>query len=263
MFHEQPLSRSDKLYVFLAAMFTAILVLTNIIGTKLFIVLGETLPKGFFGSSLILTTGIITYPLTFWFTDIVSEIWGKKRADLMVFIGFFASLVMLGVLVIAKAVPPAPIWNMGPEYAQYFHPDLLLKDAAGNVTGVKAAASQAAYSFTFDAPGILLFASMLAYLCAQLTDNYMYHFWRRITKGRHLWLRNNGSTAVSQLVDTIIVNGIFLHFYWKLPFAVIAQITITVYLCKLLMALIDTPLIYLGVYTIRRSFGRQGIADAQ
>jgi uncharacterized PurR-regulated membrane protein YhhQ (DUF165 family) len=253
------MSRSDKLYVFCACNFVALLVLTNIIGTKLFILFGESMPNGLFGAAFVITTGLITYPLTFWFTDIVSEIWGKKYADLMVFYGFLASLIMLLVLSVARSVPAADIWTVRPEMAPFFHPDLYLKNEAGEVTGVSSLAAQAAYSFTFEAPGLLLFASMLAYLVAQLLDNYLFHFWRRLTKGKHLWLRNNGSTAISQLADTFIVNGIFLYFYWKMPWTsddpatvTIVQVILTSYVVKLFLAICDTPLIYLGVWAIRK-----------
>ncbi|MCR9141162.1 MAG: queuosine precursor transporter [bacterium] len=253
------MSRSDKLYVFCACNFVALLVITNMIGTKLFVLFGESMPDGLFGAAFIITTGLITYPLTFWFTDIVSEIWGKQRADLMVIYGFLASLMMLLVLSAAKATPPADIWTIRAEMAPFFHPDTYLRDETGAITGVSSAAAQAAYSFTFEAPGLLLFASMFAYLVAQLLDNYMFHFWRRLTKGKHLWLRNNGSTAVSQLADTTIVNGIFLYFYWQMPWTsddpttvTIIQVILTSYFVKLLIALCDTPLIYLGVWAIRK-----------
>ena len=255
-----PIRREEKLYVLLSSLFVTILVLTNIIGTKLFVLtLPEFLYQGLSfalqGRELTLTTGILTYPLTFWFTDVVSEIYGKKRADLMVFYGFLASLLMLGIITVARAVPAADIWRIGPEFAQFFNPKYYAYDAAGKLAGVQSPASQAAYSFTFDAPGILLFSSMLAYLTAQLTDNYLFHFWRRVTKGKHLWLRNNGSTSISQLLDTIIVNSIFLHFYWKLPWNTILEIILSVYVVKLFMALMDTPLIYLGTGLIKKYLG--------
>ena len=250
--HTPPIPTAEKLYVTLACLFVSILVLTNVVGTKLFTILADVLPHGFFGSPLVLTAGIITYPLTFWFTDIVSELWGKRRADLMVIIGFGASMLMLIVLQIAKSLAPADIWTISAEDARFFHPDLYLKNDAGVVTGVRPAASQAAYAFTFDAPGTLLFASMLAYLTAQLLDNYLFHFWKRVTRGKYLWIRNNGSTMISQLADTAIVNSIFLHFYWQMPSLLIAQVIVTNYVFKIAMAVLDTPFIYLGVYLLRK-----------
>lgn len=255
------LSRSDTTYIFLACLFVGILMLTNIIGTKLFVFLPEVLPQSFFGTALILTTGIITYPITFWLTDIVSELWGKRHADLMVFFGFVMSILMLLVIYLAKALPEAEVWQISKEQAHFFHPDYYIRDPSdAKITGVNSQAAQAAFSFAFDAPSLLLFASMMAYLSAQLLDNFLFHFWRKRTKGRYLWLRNNGSTFISQLADTLIVNSIFLYFYWEMPWyetsvqkpVSIFQVTVGVYCCKVLIALLDTPFVYAGVFLLRR-----------
>ena len=101
----------------------------------------------------------------------------------------------------------------------------------------------------------LLFASMAAYLLAQMIDVQLFHFWKRLTNGRHLWLRNNGSTMISQLVDSFTVNMIFLY---KNPdvftgtFAELLTIIFAVYLVKLAIAALDTPLCYVGVAWVRR-----------
>ncbi|MCB1172501.1 MAG: queuosine precursor transporter [Leptospiraceae bacterium] len=258
-----PLNRSLQLYVFFAGIFMTVLVITNIIGTKLFVFMPDSFPQGFFGSPFVLTTGILTYPVTFWLTDIVSEIWGRRHANVMVYFGFFASILMLVILSAAKAVPPASIWTIPPDFAPFFNADYYITGTAGQISAVDSDAAQAAFEFTFFAPGILLFASMLAYLVAQLIDVYLFHFWREATNGRHLWLRNNGSTLVSQLVDTIIVSSIFLYFAFDMPFLAdapgggsIVQIIITVYFFKMLMALADTPFIYLGVWLIQKFLNR-------
>jgi uncharacterized PurR-regulated membrane protein YhhQ (DUF165 family) len=168
---------------------------------------------------------------------------------------------MLAILSIARALPVSPIWNVPSEFAHAFAPERLVETGSGVVAD--AVAAQAAYQFTFDAPGTLLFASMTAYLVAQLVDNRLFHFWRRITSARWLWLRNNASTMISQLVDTIIVNVIFLHFYWKLPWDAIGAIIIGVYVVKATMAAIDTPFCYVGVAAVRRLVARPaGMAGA-
>lgn len=255
-------------YVLLATLFVAMLMLTNVIGLKLFALptdlplLGsllafvEGLNRSLFdsqatGETLTLTAGLITYPVTFLCTDIVSEVYGRRRADRMVLLGFVSSLMMLGVIWIARELTPAGIWNVPQPFAQAFRADLLVADGSGGQVA-NAQAAQAAFGFAFDAPGTLLFASMSAYLAAQLVDNRLFHFWRRLTHGRHLWFRNNMSTALSQLVDTIIVNGLFLSLYWKLEWNVIAAIILNVYVVKFLLALADTPLCYLGVWWVQR-----------
>tara|TARA_B100000676_G_scaffold286110_1_gene315390 strand:- start:245 stop:544 length:300 start_codon:yes stop_codon:yes gene_type:complete len=95
------------------AAFVVVLVLTNIIGVKLFLAFPETLPNGIFGEPITLTTGLITYPLTFLITDVVCEVYGKKRADLMVYTGFGMSLVSLVLIQIALGLPGSPAWPSG------------------------------------------------------------------------------------------------------------------------------------------------------
>lgn len=232
------MTRADATYTVLAASFAVVLVLTNIIGTKLFALFPEGGPAWINGGEPItLTAGIITYPLTFWLTDIVSELWGRRRADLMVMLGFGMSLLMLGILQLGLALTPSEIWTF----------------SAGGVE--TSAAMQKAFEAAFHNPSKLLFASMLAYMVAQLFDVRLYHFFWRLTKGRHMWVRNNGSTMVSQLVDTIIVNGIFLRWGWSLEWVVIGEIIFWVYCCKLLLAMLDTPLLYLGRGALRRFLG--------
>ncbi len=262
-----PHSNFERDYFFLATLFVSLLILTNVVGTKLFAlsvdapVIGPLLSfvDGLLQSildqppqtHLTLTAGLITYPLTFLITDIVSEVWGRKRADVMVMLGFAASLLMLGVIQVARALPPSVVWSVPESFAHVIAPEYQVTLDSGAVIGDHIAA-QAAYQFTFDAPGVLLFASMTAYLVAQLIDNRLFHFWRRLTKGKALWFRNNMSTGLSQLIDTAIVNGIFLHFYWKMEAKPIVAVIISVYVVKFVLALFDTPLCYLGVAIFKR-----------
>ena len=219
-------SRYERGYLLLASAFVVVLVLMNIVGVKLFI-------SPINGAAL--TTGILTYPLTFLFTDLVSEIYGKRRADFMVLVGFLMSCLMLGIVQLALHVPAHPYW-VPPEGAFFETAD----------------GYQHAYNSVFAVNGILLFGSMLAYAVAQLTDNKLYHFWKRVTKGRHLWLRNNASTWVSQLLDTVIVNSILFYIGFQWDFAQGAAVMLTIYWHKLILAAIDTPLIYLGVFLLKK-----------
>jgi uncharacterized PurR-regulated membrane protein YhhQ (DUF165 family) len=229
--------RYERAYMALASVFIVLLVLTNVIGTKLF--------ASPFNPNWALTTGILTYPLTFLVTDLVSEIYGKKRADFMVAMGFFMSLLMLAAVQMSIAVPPHAAWAGGGFYA-----DGWTAGPAGP-TGTAVEGYQHAWLSAFSLNGVLLLGSMLAYACAQLTDNWLYDFWKRYTNGKHLWLRNNGSTWISQIVDTAIVNGIFFYFGLGLEFWFGLHIMVTIYLHKLLIAILDTPFVYLGVYLLR------------
>ncbi|MFT7542350.1 MAG: putative integral membrane protein (TIGR00697 family) [Gammaproteobacteria bacterium] len=136
----------------------------------------------------------------------------------------------------ARALPPSPFWE-------------------NPILGLDSGALESAFSATFFFPGLLIFASMLAYLVAQLFDVRLYHFWWKVTKGRHMWVRNNGSTMISQLADTIIVNGIYLHFGLKFDWATTWSVILAVYVCKLFLAVVDTPLIYLGRSVLRSYLG--------
>jgi uncharacterized integral membrane protein (TIGR00697 family) len=226
-------ARREKIFLVLASAFVVVLVLTNVIGVKLF--------QAPFNPEFALTTGILTYPLTFLITDIVSEVYGKKRADFMVAVGFGMSVLMMVILMVAVAVPPHDYWvaPVNPYYA----------DAAGY---------QRAYTSVFALNGILLFGSMSAFLCAQLTDNWLFHRLRRLTNGRHLWLRNNGSTWISQLVDTIVVNSILFYIGFGMDFMVGVEIMVTIYLYKVAIAAMDTPFVYLGIWVL----GKLGVKPA-
>ncbi len=239
---ERVYSRYERIYLVLAAAFVTTLVLTNVVGIKLF--------RSPFDPEFALTTGILTYPLTFLFTDLVSEIYGKKRADFMVVLGFAMSVLMLVITQVAVAVDPHPYWVA---------PDGFFADGWTSAEGAPAGTGLEGYQHAFESvfalQGVLLFGSMLAYMLAQLTDNFLYHFIKRRTGGKHLWLRNNGSTFVSQMVDTAVVNSILFYIGFGMEFWVGFWIMVTIYLHKLLLAALDTPLIYLGVWVIHRLLG--------
>lgn len=243
-------SRYERVYLLLASSFVVLLVLTNVIGTKLF--------RSPIDPEFALTTGILTYPFTFLVTDLVSEIYGKKRADFMVLLGFLMSLLMLVVLQLSVVVPAHPYWV---PVDGFFGDGALTRGGEAPMTGVEA--YQHAWESVFRFNGLLLMGSMLAYACAQLIDNWLYHFWKRLTKGRHLWLRNNGSTWVSQLVDTAIVNSILFYLGFGLPFWTGVEIMATIYVHKLILAVIDTPVIYAGVAVLRRVLGEELVQAAE
>lgn len=233
--------RAERAFAVLMAGFVVMLVLTNIIGVKLFLAFPDVLPDGFFGEPITLTTGLITYPITFLLTDIVCEVYGRRRANLMVATGFFMSLVTLLLIQLSLALPGSPVW------------------AGTNPHFPTVDSMQLAFESVFTLPGLLILGSMTAYLAAQLLDVRLFHYWKRVTQGRYLWLRNNASTMTSQLVDTIIVNSIFLGFGIGLSWAVVAKIIIATYVFKLALAAADTPFIYLGVAWLRAYLARESV----
>ena len=208
---------ADKLYLVLAGIFVASLVTCNLIANKF-----VSIDLGF--KTFIVSAGILPYPLTFLVTDILSEIYGKKRASMVVLSGFIASLFVLLFLWIGSqfnAINGSPIDND-------------------------------TYNLVFSNAWRVIFASMIAYLSAQFLDVRLFHFWKRMTKGRHLWLRNNASTIGSQLVDTILVISVLFVGVWETD-QIISAI-IDGWLFKMLVAFIDTPLFYLISHYLRNFF---------
>ncbi len=234
--HNSVLPWSERVYIVFICIFTTLLVLTNIVGVKLFEL---SLPFSVFGKDVVtLPTGIVTYPLTFLVTDIVSEIFGQRRADAMVWLGFAMSLLMLGIVQITIAIPPGSLWVAA---------DGLEIDYFKSPEGM-----QGGWHAIFGLGPWLVTGSMCAYLVAQLCDNRLFHFWRRLTKGRHLWLRNNGSTVISQLLDTAIVNSFLFYgaFRWEFVFGL--KVMAGVYIVKVAIALLDTPFCYLSIAIVRK-----------
>jgi len=197
----------DQLFIILSGIFVASLVTCNLIANKF-----VTVDLGF--KVFIVSVGILPYPLTFLVTDLISELYGQKKANLVVFSGLIASLFVLIFL-----------WLGGMFNAI---PDSVVDDVT--------------YNSVFRNAWRLIAASMVAYLVAQFIDVRIFHFWKRLTNGKHLWLRNNASTIASQLVDTTLVICILFIGVWSS--SQIFSAIIDGWLFKMLMAFIDTPIIY-------------------
>jgi hypothetical protein len=215
---------AQHIYLILAALFITSLVVSNLIFQKFFY--WHPIPVEVFGSQLFeISVGILPYPITFLITDLVSEIYGKKRANQIVVTGIFASLFSLLIVIIANAAPATSWSPVG---------DDLFKTVFGNTA-------------------IAVTASMMAYLFAQFIDIQIYHFWKRLTKGKHLWLRNNCSTFLSQFVDTFTIL-ILLCSFEIIAWDKFSGLLIAGFLFKVLIAVCDTPFLYLGVYLFRKRF---------
>jgi uncharacterized integral membrane protein (TIGR00697 family) len=112
----------------------------------------------------------------------------------------------------------------------------------------------ATFSRVFALSPIAVLASMIAYLFAQYIDIAIYHFWKEVTKGKHLWLRNNFSTFMSQFIDTFTVVGL-LCIFKVLPWNLFFGLVVSGFLFKVFIAVLDTPFLYLFVYILRKRFG--------
>lgn len=186
-------------------LFLTCLLLSNILASKIVS----------FGC-LIVPAAIVLYPLTFLFTDVVSELEGKKSARDLVIMGFLMSLFMVIVIFIGKLLPAAPFWH-----------------------------HQQAYETILGSTSRIVFASMIAYVISQNHDVWAFHWWKQKTAGRHLWLRNNLSTIGSQLIDSVLFIGI--AFAGSYPLSTIGTMIASQYAVKVGIALLDTPFCYLLV----------------
>ncbi|ASV29444.1 queuosine precursor transporter [Maribacter cobaltidurans] len=214
-----------RIYLYLGALFITSLVVSNLIFQKFFF----WKPFGdvtIFGAPLFeISVGILPYPVTFLITDLISEIFGKKKANQIVVAGIFASFFSLLIVYTANAVPATKWSPVG---------DGLFTSVFGNTI-------------------IAVFASMMAYLLAQFVDIQIYHFWKNLTKGKYLWLRNNFSTFSSQLIDTFTV-VLLLCSFGEIPWERFTGLIISGFIFKIIIALLDTPFLYLSVYIIRKRF---------
>lgn len=174
----------------------------------------------FFG--FITAMGNIIYGTTFLATDILTEKYGVKEARKAIFIGFFTLIATTVIMQLTLMFVPDESDTLSPALEQIFGfmPDVTI-------------------------------ASLTAYLISQLHDVWAFEFWKRKTKGRHLWLRNNASTMISQLIDNITFTTLFFvvfnpQFVESLGWQGIFEIFMTSYVMKFIVAIFDTPFIYLS-----------------
>ena len=224
----------DRLYLILSGIFIASLISSNLIFQKFFFwtpfaFLAHSEASGWTAwlssYTFELSVGILPYPITFLVTDIVSEIYGREKADRIVVSGFIASIFIMGVVMIGD-MASATDWS--PINDNTFHR-------------------------VFGLFGPAVFASMTAYLTAQFIDIRIFHFWKRKTKNRHLWLRNNGSTIFSQLIDTMSVLFLLCSF-GVIEWVRFYPLLLNGFIFKVLVALIDTPFFYLFSHLLRKLF---------
>ena len=211
--------QAQTLFLILSGVFIATLVSCNLIFQKFF----SWSPFGLYTFEL--SVGILPYPITFLVTDIISEVYGRKKANKVVLAGLISSLFVLAVILVAKethATEWSPVNN----------------DVFNSVFGLT---------------GKAVGASMLAYLLAQFIDIRVFHFWKKLTNGKYLWLRNNASTFTSQLIDTGTIL-VLLCLSGSIAWDKFWILLLNGFLFKVLMALIDTPILYLVVGIIRKKF---------
>ena len=206
----------ERFYMILTAIFIASLVTCNLIFQKFFTWTALGIPN------FALSVGIIAYPVTFIVTDLISELYGKRRANQVVLGGFFASVFTVVLVYVAMAVSTADISPL----------------------------DNATFEKVFGLSGPAFFGSMLAYLTAQFIDIRIFHFWKTLTEGKYLWLRNNASTMCSQLVDTSVIL-LILCSAGVIPWESFYSLLWMGWMFKVFVALIDTPIIYFCLWLLK------------
>ena len=194
---------------YLTALFSGLLVVSNILGVKLFAV-GE----------FMLPAAVIVYMATFLITDVIGEVYGKKNARRTVQAGFFTQLVVLLFIYLAIELPPAPAFTM-----------------------------QAEYEMILGGSFQVIAASLVSYMVSQHLDVSIFHRLKTRHGARKLWLRNNVSAGVTQLVDT----GLFITiaFFGTVPLEAMLGMIAAQYVAKMVIVIIDTPIVYLLVRVAR------------
>lgn len=194
-------NKNDKL-LFLTGLFFTMLIVSNVISSKVIMVWGVVLPAA-----------AICYPWTFAFTDVINECWGKSQARKIVLYGLVANVVALVFYQLAILLPSAPFWT-----------------------------EQSAFANILGASSRIIVASMVAYLISQTLDVNIFNRIKEKTSGKHLWIRNNVSTGISQMVDTVIF--ITIAFYGYMPNEALLQMILFQYIFKVGIAVLDTPIVY-------------------
>jgi len=227
--------RRERVFLVLAGIFLCAMTMLNIIGITRFIQIGP----------LALAVGVLPYPITFLCTDLISELYGRARANFLVTVGLTLNFFILGSMWLGHYLPSVDSAVQPPWQLLHLAQDVALPN------GETVSKEVELYSLMYATTTGAVFASMLAYLAAQYCDVYLFHLLKRLTKGKHLWLRNNGSTLVSQGVDSFTVISITFGAAFlagSISFSTMLTLMGSNYLFKLVVALLDTPFFYLGVY---------------
>lgn len=226
-----------RLYLWLTGAFVTALLMANVLGVKLF---RFEFPLGGLGTIPVEhTVGMLAFPITFLLTDLLNEYYGKKGARRVTWIAFVMAALAFVLIWVGRR---API-----------------------LEGIPGTATRDAFENVFGASSLMYIASIVAFLLGSLLDIFVFGVFKRLTRGRWVWLRATGSTVVSQLFDSFIVTFVFFVVLQRLtggepaPFDFVLRTAATGYILKFFIALALTPLIYLGRWFIRARFGLQPV----
>lgn len=232
-------ARRERVFLILAGVFIGAMAMLNILGLTRFVHIGP----------LMVAVGVLPYPLTFLCTDLISELYGKRRARFVVWVGLLVNILVIATMWLAMQLPGVspdeqPPWQV-----------LSLAEPVALPDGRELAGDVELFSILYATTMGAVLASMVAYLAAQFCDVSLFHFWKKLTGGRHLWLRNNGSTVVSQFVDSLAVIGITFGAAFlagDIALGALVALVFSNYAFKLGCALLDTIPAYIAVHHLSR-----------
>lgn len=237
--------KKNRLFIILSGIFLTNALMAEMIGVKIFSaentvgldpanlnILG-------FGMDFNLTAGVVIWPVVFITSDLINEYFGQPGVKRISYLT--AGLIAYAFIVVftAMALPPAQWWM-----------DANSQDAQGNYFNM-----DFAFNKIFGQGNRIILGSLTAFLIGQLVDVFIFQKLRKVTGSKMLWLRATGSTLVSQLVDSFVV--LYIAFYGIFSNSQIVAIGITNYIYKFMVAILLTPLIYLGHYLIDKYLGKE------
>jgi queuosine precursor transporter len=241
-------SKKTNLFIILSGIFLTNAILAEIIGVKIFSgerTLGAD-PVGwtFFGTYVLdfnLTAGAVIWPIVFITTDIINEYFGKKGVRKISFItaGFIAYIFF--VIMAVTALPPADFWL-----------EVNAEDNDGNPFNI-----DYAFNLIFRQGLGIIIGSLVAFLLGQLIDVFVFQKLRRITGAKMIWLRATGSTLVSQFIDSFVVLGIAFLIFGNWSIQQVIAVGIVNYIYKFVVAIVLTPLLYVGHGLIDNYLGKE------
>jgi hypothetical protein len=231
--------RRERVFLVLAGFFLCAMTLLNVIGITRFIQIGP----------MALAVGVLPYPLTFLCTDLISELYGRSRANFLVGVGFVLNFFILGCMYVANLIPAVaeasqPPWQV-----------IELAESIALPSGEVLSGSVELFTLIYACTSGAVFASMMAYIAAQFCDVQIFHMLKRLTKGKHLWIRNNFSTLTSQMVDSLMVISVTFGAVFLAGDMTAEAMLVLIgssYLFKVLVALADTVPFYLGTHYLKR-----------
>lgn len=225
--------RRQRVFIVLAMLQVTSLIVANMIGVKLFQI-------DAWGLSVEHTAGMLPFPITFLITDLLNEFYGKRAARMVAWIAFGMAIFAFVLVSVARALPI--------------------------LEGIPGTADERSFEAVFGGSALMTLSSIVAFLLGSLLDIVVFGFFKRITKGRMVWLRATGSTVVSQLFDSFVITILYFQVAQGLtggqvaPIDFVINTALTGYVLKFVIAVVLTPAVYGGRALIRRGLGLEPLA---